>query len=103
MANYTNMVCTITLATEDTVGAAADATTLKAYLVGPGRGEVIYQQGVNGTWTHPSTGSYTFAFTPDVVGQWRVGFTAQTASWVSTNNVVVDVTALRPVEIRGVA
>ena len=94
--NYTNAAVTCTLALTDTAGAAADATTLKAYLRAPGRGEVIYQQGVSGTWTHPGTGSYTFAFTPDIPGQWRVGFTAEAATWTAVNGAVVDVTTLRP-------
>ena len=96
MSNYTDVACVVSVNTKDTLGADADATTLKAYVRAPGRGEVIYTQGTNGTWTHPSTGNYTFSFTPDIPGQWRIGFTAVAASWTSTAGAVVDVTTLRP-------
>jgi hypothetical protein len=94
--NYLNVAAVTTLTIRDSTGALADPDTLTAYLRDPAGSETIYVQGVSGTWTHPSTGSYTFSFTPNRVGNWRIGFTAEHTNFVVAGDAAVNVTTLRP-------
>ena len=96
MANYTNTPCVVDVTVTDSAGTPANPTTLTAYLRDPVNGETVYVQGVSGSWTNPSTGVFTFTFTPTLVGVYRVGFTGEHSSYVCSGTVAIDITTLRP-------
>jgi hypothetical protein len=96
MANYTNTPCVTDVTIRDSNGTLTDPTTLTVYLRDPSNSERTYVYNASGTWTNPSTGVYTFSFTPTAPGVYRLGFTGEHTSYVCTDVVTVDVTTLRP-------
>lgn len=96
MANYVNTAVTVTITITDDAGTVSDPDTLLAYLRDPGNVETIYTYNTTGTWTRASAGVYTFAFTPDRAGVWKVGVTAEDSTFAAVNTVSVNVITLRP-------
>lgn len=96
MSNYVGVAAVLDLVVEDVTGAVSNVDTLTAYLRDPSNVETVYVQGVSGTWTNLSTGVYTFSFTPDRPGNWKVGFTGVSSDFAFVGTVAVNVTTLRP-------